>query len=61
MLERTRCKEEARHVARGEIECGSTNGKTNNSDAHHDGNVPCPVVELARRDADADTDGASNE
>ena len=58
---RTGSEEEARNVARGGIECDSTDSKSNHCDSHHDSDVPCSIVELARRDADAYADHAGDE
>ena len=58
---RTGSEEEARDVARSGVERDSTDSESNDCDSHHDSDVPCSIVELARRDADAYADHAGDE
>lgn len=58
---RTGSEEEARDVACRGVERGGTYNKSNDCDSHHDSDMPCSIVELARRDADADADRTGDE
>lgn len=58
---RTRCEEEARHVACSEVESSSADRETNDGKTHHDGDVPGSIVVFPGGDANADTDRARNQ
>lgn len=52
---------EAGHVPRGGIHRCARDDEADERDSHAAGDVPCPFIELARRDADDDTRKPGNE
>lgn len=53
--------EEARDVARGDVERSRADDEADHRDAHHHGNVPCAVVVLPRRNTNQNADCAGDE
>ena len=58
---RTGSEEEAQHVACSEIKRRSTDREGDHCEFHHSHYVPSSIVELARGDENADTNGTGDE